>query len=264
MNIDYLSISEFAQKSGVQRKALIYYDQIELLKPAKVTENGYRYYHYHQLYTINKILFLKEIGMSLKEIKNNITAKAPAETIDLLEKQKAQAEQKQQYYRQMVEMLDLQLETFNEFANYQANTGIEMVEYAEPVSLYLHEKEFRVPERMSAALNNFYKDCIEAGFTFQYPPGIRMTLDAEGNMEDGCYFIKIPDSKTKRPKGTYLQFYEKSSNDLQHIHQRFFDYADQKGLKLCEAIYLDIIINELVVPNFEDFILKYLVRVEEI
>lgn len=265
MDSDYLSISEFAKKSGVQRKALIYYDQIELLKPAKVTANGYRYYHYHQLYTINKILFLKEIGMSLKEIKQHITVKAPAETIDLLKTQKERAEQKRCYYQQMMEMLDLQLATLNEFACYQANTGIEIVEYDEPVSMYLHEKEFDINarERMSEALNNFYKDCIEAGFVFQYPPGVRIVLDADNNIEGGCYFIKIPDAAIKRPKGTYLQLYEKASDNLPQIYQRLFDYADQAGLKLCGAIYIDMIVNELVVPNYEDFILKFMVQVEE-
>lgn len=50
-------------------KALRYYDQIGLLKPAEVDPfTGYRYYSARQLPRLNRILALKELGLSLEQI----------------------------------------------------------------------------------------------------------------------------------------------------------------------------------------------------
>jgi effector-binding domain-containing protein len=50
-------------------KTLRYYDQIGLLKPAKVDHfTGYRYYSAKQLPRLNRILALKDLGLSLEQI----------------------------------------------------------------------------------------------------------------------------------------------------------------------------------------------------
>lgn len=50
-------------------ETLRHYDAIGLLKPAKVdSKTGYRYYNAGQLQTLNQILALKEVGLSLDEI----------------------------------------------------------------------------------------------------------------------------------------------------------------------------------------------------
>lgn len=44
-----LSISEFAKIAKIAqttRRTLIFYDQKDIFKPAKIAENGYRYYSY--------------------------------------------------------------------------------------------------------------------------------------------------------------------------------------------------------------------------
>jgi len=64
----YLSISEFAELSGVLRKTLIYYDRVHLLSPARTETNGYRSYSLDQLGTLNIITALKESGCSLADI----------------------------------------------------------------------------------------------------------------------------------------------------------------------------------------------------
>lgn len=63
-------IGMFAQINRVTIKALRYYDDIDLLHPAHVDdENGYRYYTLGQSYILHKIITLKNMGLSIKEIK---------------------------------------------------------------------------------------------------------------------------------------------------------------------------------------------------
>lgn len=64
----FLTISEMAKYAGISRRTLIYYDQIDLFKPAKVGENGYRYYGIDQYFELDVILLLKNLDVSLEDI----------------------------------------------------------------------------------------------------------------------------------------------------------------------------------------------------
>jgi effector-binding domain-containing protein len=64
-----LKIGDFSKFSQVSVKTLRYYDEIGLLKPGKVDQfTGYRYYTADQLTRLNKIVGLKDLGLSLEEI----------------------------------------------------------------------------------------------------------------------------------------------------------------------------------------------------
>jgi effector-binding domain-containing protein len=64
-----LKIGDFSKFSQVSIKTLRFYDEIGILKPAKVDQfTGYRYYLADQLPNLNKIVGLKELGLTLEEI----------------------------------------------------------------------------------------------------------------------------------------------------------------------------------------------------
>jgi len=64
------SIGVFSQINKVTTKTLRHYDEIGLLKPEYVDKStGYRYYTSSQLPTMYKIITLKQLGLSLAEIK---------------------------------------------------------------------------------------------------------------------------------------------------------------------------------------------------
>lgn len=64
-----LKFSEMAKLANTTRRTLIFYDEQGLFKPAKVSDTGYRYYEYQQLYDLTTILGLRHIGLSLEQIK---------------------------------------------------------------------------------------------------------------------------------------------------------------------------------------------------
>jgi effector-binding domain-containing protein len=64
-----LKIGDFSKFSQISVKTLRYYDEIGLLKPGRVDQfTGYRYYSADQLPRLNKIIGLKDLGLSLEEI----------------------------------------------------------------------------------------------------------------------------------------------------------------------------------------------------
>ncbi len=61
-----------AQLSGITVRTLHFYDEIGLLKPSFVAENGYRYYQEKELIRLQQILFFRELGFELKKIQEII------------------------------------------------------------------------------------------------------------------------------------------------------------------------------------------------
>lgn len=67
------SIGIFSKINKITTKTLRHYDEIGLLKPEYVDDlTGYRYYTSQQLFKLHKILTLKQMGLSLNEIKEVI------------------------------------------------------------------------------------------------------------------------------------------------------------------------------------------------
>lgn len=62
------SIKALAELAGITTRTLRYYDQIGLLKPARVGPSGYRYYGPAQVDLLQQILFYRERGIELSQI----------------------------------------------------------------------------------------------------------------------------------------------------------------------------------------------------
>lgn len=92
------TVKEVSALTGVSVRTLHHYDEISLLKPAKVTEAGYRLYDDASLRRLHAILLLRQLQFPLKEIKEILDApgfdpmEALAQQIKLLELQKEHLE----------------------------------------------------------------------------------------------------------------------------------------------------------------------------
>lgn len=62
------TIKEIADLAGVTTRTMRYYDEIGLLSPASMGENGYRYYDEGSLLRLQQILFFRELDVPLKDI----------------------------------------------------------------------------------------------------------------------------------------------------------------------------------------------------
>jgi DNA-binding transcriptional MerR regulator len=68
------TVSQLATMSGVSIRTLHHYDEIGLLKPAAVGANGYRYYSRDELLRLQQIMFHRELGLALSEIRRVLDA----------------------------------------------------------------------------------------------------------------------------------------------------------------------------------------------
>jgi len=90
---DLLSIGQFARLSGLSVGALRHYDELDLLRPADIDRfTGYRRYRAEQLETARVIARLRELEMSLDEIREVVAIDDPAERQRRLERHRARIE----------------------------------------------------------------------------------------------------------------------------------------------------------------------------
>jgi DNA-binding transcriptional MerR regulator len=64
------TVKQLAGLAGVTARTLHYYDEIGLLAPSTIAENGYRHYDEAAVLRLQQILFYRELGLSLNDIKN--------------------------------------------------------------------------------------------------------------------------------------------------------------------------------------------------
>jgi MerR family transcriptional regulator, thiopeptide resistance regulator len=63
------TVKQLSRLAGITPRTLHHYDEIGLLKPSRVGENGYRYYGEESVLQLQQILFYRELGLPLEEIK---------------------------------------------------------------------------------------------------------------------------------------------------------------------------------------------------
>lgn len=121
------SIGEVAAMLEVSTRTLRFYDEKGLVKPAYTEENGYRFYEKEQIRQIELILFLKDLGFSLKQIKMLIQDQRGKQSLELLLKQQYQenkqkikeltAKQKQIEHLQKIGVLSATLTNFSDITS---------------------------------------------------------------------------------------------------------------------------------------------------
>ncbi|HEX5807808.1 MAG TPA: MerR family transcriptional regulator [Anaerolineales bacterium] len=63
------TVKQLSKLAGVTPRTLHHYDAIGLLKPSRVGDNGYRYYGEESVLRLQQILFYRELGIPLEDIK---------------------------------------------------------------------------------------------------------------------------------------------------------------------------------------------------
>ncbi|MBC7877745.1 MAG: MerR family transcriptional regulator [Anaerolineales bacterium] len=63
------TVKQLSKMAGVTPRTLHHYDDIGLLKPSRVGDNGYRYYGEESLLRLQQILFYRELNMPLEDIR---------------------------------------------------------------------------------------------------------------------------------------------------------------------------------------------------
>lgn len=267
---EYLSISEFANLSGINRKNLIYYDNIGLLSPVIIRENGYRYYTYPQLDTVSVIIALKEIGVPLKAIKEYLDNKSPELLTTLFRKEQRVIKQKMERLQQIKDMMNKRLYAVASVTELSIDEI--SIQTLEEERIFLGNNFMYDNKQVYNGFQDFSSYCYEQNIVYGYPLGVRIGYkDVKQRNTTHCnmnYFYTItPELSSQKsevkPAGKYLVAYSKSylANE-DNIFTSIFDYIEQNHLTIKGDCYIENILDEISVSNDKDYLSKIFILVE--
>jgi MerR family transcriptional regulator, thiopeptide resistance regulator len=99
------TVKQLSDLAGVTPRTLHHYDQIGLLKPSRTGDNGYRYYGEEAVLKLQQILFYRELGMQLDEIKR-IMGRRDFEILTALENHKLELSKKATRLEHLISTVD--------------------------------------------------------------------------------------------------------------------------------------------------------------
>lgn len=258
-----LTIGQFAALHGINKKTLMWYDEIGLFKPAAVNpENGYRCYNYHQSPILETILLLRELDVSITEIQEFMRHRCAENMKTLLEEK--------------ITDLDLQIMHLTAVRKTLQNhcQSMETLLTMDLSEISIVEKEERCLVTVDIDSETTFEKEVEliTAETARYRLGrlhhasygsmIPVSSLRNGNFDDYTkLFIEIPFLEKKKgihiqPKGSYIRAFHKGSFDeIPRRYHAIFDFARRQGLTLSGFSY-EKGINETVVDCVDDYIVQ--------
>src|SRR3954467_855157 len=103
------TVKEVAAMSGVSVRTLHFYDETGLLNPAFHGANGYRFYEEPQLLKLQQILFYRELGFELKQIKR-VLSRRDFEKVAALQSHRKVLQANLARTRSLIETIDKTIE----------------------------------------------------------------------------------------------------------------------------------------------------------
>lgn len=100
-----LKIQEAAKLAGVSIRTLRYYDEIGLLPPGRVTQAGYRLYDDAAMARLQEILFFRELGFALEDIRT-IMSDPDYDRNEALRRQRAMLLEKRAQIDSLIDLVD--------------------------------------------------------------------------------------------------------------------------------------------------------------
>lgn len=266
---DLMSISAFSKLSRVPRKTLIFYDQIDLFKPAFVADNGYRYYIRSQLDTIGVIYIFKELGMSLEDIRAYLEHRSPLSTLELLRKQEEVVQQQIAKLNLAKEMMLQRAENIEHSLNVDTRRMVVVHQERKPIlrSCRVHESRRELNEELwDDFQERLHKENAPAG----YPGGAIICkedlLRRDGDIISYMFsFITTQHHEQEyMPEGYYLVSYTRADyEDTEKIYPQIFDYIDKNHYVIKGDAYEEFLLDEIVMKRPEDYLVRVMVHIEE-
>jgi MerR family transcriptional regulator, thiopeptide resistance regulator len=99
------TVKQLSKMAGVTPRTLHYYDEIGLLEPSRIGDNGYRYYGEEATLHLQQILFYRELDMSLEDIKQ-ILGRHDFDVVKALESHREQLLKRISHLERMVNTVD--------------------------------------------------------------------------------------------------------------------------------------------------------------
>lgn len=267
-NIKYFSTGEFAKLCKVHKKTLFYYDEINLFKPEKITPNGYRYYSVNQLEIFNIIYILKDLGLSLKDIKELMDKRNPKNIEKLFIEKNKDIEMEINKLKIKQQIISNKIKIINEAKNITDDIVIENQD-EEFLLLSKPLDKTKLPYDLEAYTEHL-GFCYTNNLYIGYPIGSMKSIEDINTSNSyicSYFYTKVNnDDKNKniviKPSGKYLVGYISGYYDSTYpIYKKLLDYIKLNDLATTGYFYEDVLLDEVTTIDINKYILKVSIQI---
>lgn len=259
-------IQEVAKLHNITKKTLLYYEKIGLFKPYKIDEcNNYRYYRRVDFPILKQVIYLKDIGFTLQEIKEILDSQSHEFMISCLRKKQQEVE------KQMEE-----LKSVNNGINAQININKIALEIKEndlnrpSLKIYNERKVLSMDcleqsnEAVMLAYRKLLNHLIDINMFSHEAYGGMYHLD--NDLKVGA-FIEVPsqfniENANVIPSGKYICMYHKGSYYNMEEVDYLLEWIEKNNYKPVGNIYDYCIIDRCFAKNENNMILELQVKIE--
>ena len=264
------SIGTLAKMHGINKKTLMWYDKVGLLKPALVKANGYRYYTCAQSFMLENILMLRELEVSIPKIKDFLQNRTPQGLSKVYALTLSDVDQKIERLNSIKTHLNKELHAIEELLSIDLK-AIEVVniDHEEDMTLLDVDYDATMEDLIEGALKVKTQENID---TLDCQLGAIIAVDSLKKDDFDSYryvFIgaKPQDSSHvslhKKKVGCYLRAYHQGSwEKLPDRYREILSYAQEHNLKLTDYSY-ERGINEDFVDSIDQYITQIDIALEE-
>lgn len=261
----YFTVGQFSKLHRLNKRTLHYYDDIGLFSPAYKAENGYRYYTYCQSAELENILALRELGMSIEEMKDYLKYPNAEAFFKIVSQKSLEIDEQIQRLKKLKTMMS-QKQKILSFCNEIYDGKLETACF--PKRFYLltpTETAFTGMEQVMAHLQAAW-ECS----AYKTGCGSYISLDKirRGQFElyDGLFTLVDKPQKgiqlQIRPQGEYLCGYCIGTWDkIPALYQKMLDYAEAKQMDLKGNCY-EMGLNEFAISSEDEYVTRIEIQCE--
>lgn len=270
MQKKYFTTGKFAKMCNVDKHVLFHYDEIGLFKPEIINEKGYRYYSYDQYFTLYVILNLKNLGMSLMDIKSYLEHRNPEMLLGLLEEKTLEISEKIKWLQEVQKSIENLKELTTEGMHSTHDIHLEML--PEMIILPSHNIENEATNDFANFMQEYIKFCKDLGITINEYVG---TIISVNNLRKNNFlnfsflYVKsdypIEGKTMLRKKGMYLCGYFKGRyEDFNKLYSKMLAYADEHKIVLGQYSYEEYLISDIAERDPNNYVSKLMIETLEI
>lgn len=263
------TFSEFAALHQINKKTLMWYEQVGLFKPALVKDNGYRYYTYQQCMTLDTILMLRELDVSIAEIKAFFEDASMDSFYQMIEKKEKEIDQTIKYLLEIKRALKYQKKEIDE-EHLTGFTSYEIIDKPKQNLILLNTDRKTSFEKQTELLFQeamLHKRYRRYGILFGSVLPVESIYRKDFSNYTGV-FLQLPDAKALKNchcqrKGKYLRTYLKGDwAELPKKYEEILQYCEKQGI-LLEGYAYETGINDGLYAHKEDSITKIEIPIKE-
>lgn len=272
---DKLSIGEFARLRNITTETLRHYDRVGLLKPIEVdSKTGYRYYSILQYEELGTIKELRQLGMSIDEIKKYFNNRNLKQSVHILKDKHDELRKKIKELQQLEESIGEKIKHLEDISQVSDYEGIRIKEIKER-EIITFDKSIKNEIDLSYAcleLENILEEIAPIIASNRIGSIIKQKdIDDNKYTESVVLFLFIKDQENidkkyikKIPKGAYACMYYKGSFwDIEVHLKKMIVYIGEEGYKVCGDVLQIVQIDISVTDQREEILFEIQIPIKK-